>query len=280
MRTILVPVDFSQHSENALKVAANLAQKNHAEIIVLHVMEIDEPLMGTGQYYVDDKKMVFFMKLTQKKFVEFLNKEYLKDLSITDLIEVGTPEHGIANMVKKHQVDFIVMGSKGASGLEEVLIGSNTENVVRNSEVPVMVIKNELKKTRIQKIIFACDFSREQLVPYQKANRFADDFNAELKLMYVNTPGEKFKNSQEITEKIHVFSNNAQLPYRIENVIVYNDYSIEKGILNGAHTNSADLIAMPTHGRKGLAHFFEGSIAEDVANHSNIPVITFKISDH
>lgn len=278
MKTILVPVDFSTPSENALKVAASLAKKNHAEIIVLHVMEIAEPLMGTEQYYMGDQKMVFFLKLAQQKFAGFLDKEFLEGIKVTDLIEVGSTAHGIAHMVEKHPVDLIVMGSKGSSGLEEMLIGSNTEKVVRNSEVPVLVIKNDIQEFHVRKVVFASDFSMENLPAYQKAKRFAADFNAEMKLMYVNTPGDKFKSTSEIREKMRGFLSHTETSYRPENIIVYNDYTVEYGVLNGAHFFSVDLIAMPTHGRKGLAHFFTGSIAEDVTNHSNIPVITFKIN--
>ena len=60
-------------------------------------------------------------------------------------------------------------------------------------------------------------------------------------------------------------------------VKIYNDYTVEKGVLNYSERVSADLIGIPTHGRRGLSHFFMGSIGEDIANHSEAPVITFKI---
>ena len=277
MKTILVPVDFSTPSENALRVATNLAKRNHAKIIVLHVMEIAEPLMGTGQYYVDDQKVLFFMKLGQKKFREFLDKDFLKNVTIADQIEIGSTADGIARMADKNNADLIVMGSKGSSGLEEVLIGSNTEKVVRNSKIPVLVIKNEMKDFDIRRMVFASDFGLENLTAYRKAKTFAMNFNSELKLLYINTPGDKFKSTNEIREKMRGFLNNTEIPYSPENIQVFNDYSVDKGVLNAANYLSADLIAMPTHGRKGLAHFFSGSIAEDVTNHSQIPVITFKI---
>jgi hypothetical protein len=58
---------------------------------------------------------------------------------------------------------------------------------------------------------------------------------------------------------------------------VYNDYTIEKGILNFAQHIDAGLIGMSTHGRKGISHFFNGSISEDLVNRATRPVITFKI---
>ena len=60
-------------------------------------------------------------------------------------------------------------------------------------------------------------------------------------------------------------------------VHIYNDISIEKGILNFASETNANLIGMGTHGRRGLAHFFNGSVSEDLVNHANMPVMTFKI---
>ena len=58
---------------------------------------------------------------------------------------------------------------------------------------------------------------------------------------------------------------------------VYNDTNVEKGVLNFAKSINADLIGMSTHGRKGLSHFFNGSISEDLVNHAQRPVVTFKI---
>ena len=57
----------------------------------------------------------------------------------------------------------------------------------------------------------------------------------------------------------------------------YNHCNVEKGVLNYAESQAADLIGIPTHGRQGLSHFFMGSIGEDIANHSKIPVVTFKL---
>lgn len=279
MQTLVVPVDFSKPSENALKLAADLARRNNSKIIVLHVIEIDDPVMGSEKYYVDDHKMFFFMKLAGEKFNRFLDRDYLKGLEITDLVEIGTTVHGITHTIEKHHANLIVMGATGSGGSTDTLMGSTTEKVIRNAEIPVLILKNDLKKIPLRKIVFAADFSLENLPAYRRTQQFTDDFHAELKLIYVNTPGENFKSSQEIDEKIRHFLRETETSYDPENVIVYSDYSIEQGVLNAAHVHSADLIVMPTHGRKGLAHFFSGSIAEDVTNHSTLPVLTFKITE-
>jgi nucleotide-binding universal stress UspA family protein len=74
--------------------------------------------------------------------------------------------------------------------------------------------------------------------------------------------------------KISKFLDAAGVGVEVE---IYNDYTVEKGVLNFSDKVSADLIGIPTHGRRGLSHFFMGSIGEDIANHSEAPVMTFKI---
>lgn len=277
MKNILVPVDFSQPSENALRVAAKLAKKNNAKIITLHVVELAESLFGTEQFNVDNEEIIFFMKLAKQKFEEFLNKDFLKGLEVEHDIEVGSTTFAINEVVEKNNIDLIVMGSQGVSGLEEVMIGSNTEKVVRHSEIPVLVVKNDIKDFDFKKVLFATNFDLKNVGAYNKAKEFADSFGAQMKLVYINLPGNQFYSSSEIKDHMRKFLNEVEVPLNNENVKIYNDYSIQEGVLNASRFEKFDLIAMPTHGRKGLSHFFNGSIGEDVVNHSDLPVITFKI---
>jgi nucleotide-binding universal stress UspA family protein len=277
MKKILVPVDFSKTSEYALKTAAKLARKNNAELYVLHVIELAESLFGTDQFNVNDDQIVFFMKLAKKRFAKFLDKDYLKGVHVIDTVDIGPTSFVIKENTEKLAVDLVIMGSVGASGLKEVLIGSNTEKIVRFSEVPVLVVKKEDETFEIKQVVFASNFDLENVHAYKKAVEFAKSFNAKMKLLYVNLPGNQFYSTEEIREQMRKFLNKVEVPFNNENIVIYNDYTIELGILNGARDIKADLIAMPTHGRKGLSHFFNGSIGEDVVNHSTIPVITFKL---
>ncbi len=276
MKRILVPVDFSKPAENALKVAAELARKNNGELYVLHVVEMAETLFGTEQFNVNDEQIIFFMKMAKKRFAKFLDKPYLEGLKVTDSVEVGSPTMGINELVDSENIDLLVMGSNGASGIDEILIGSNTEKVVRHSKIPVLVVKQDLKRLDINQIVFASNFEEENLHAFQNAKSFADSFDAKLHLLYVNLPGNQFYSSEEITTQIKSFLEKADMA-DFDNIKIYNDYTIELGVINGSKFLKADLIAMPTHGRKGLSHFFNGSIGEDVVNHSTLPVITFKI---
>ena len=273
MKTLIVPVDFSQQSEYALKVAASLAKKQKAEILVLHMLELNEAMITSTEGF-HPEQTVFLLKLAEKKLTEFLEKDYLKDIKITPVIKHFKVFGEVNDIAEKHHADMIIMGSHGSDGLKEIFVGSNAEKVVRHSEIPVLVVKGEMPDFKIDNFVFACNFKSESLGAFQKARDFASKLGAKLHVLYINTPGDDFLSTNDAHEKINKY---LEMAGAGPEVTIYNDYSVEKGVLNFSEGINADLIGIPTHGRKGLSHFFMGSIGEDITNHSKVPVITFKI---
>lgn len=275
MKTIIVPVDFSKYSENALKVAAQLARKENATIVTVHMLGLsDANLIKEG----NGMEGMFLIKLTQKRFEEFLDKDYLEGITIHQTVKNYKIFSELDDVAKEHQADLIVMGSHGSSGLQEVFVGSNTEKVVRTASVPVLVIKNEYDFTSTT-AVFACDYKLESLEVFKKAIRLFEALGIHVKLVYINLPGENYRSTKQIELQIvdflvHLDKENTILP---EDIMIYSDYSVEQGVFNYAKKVNAGVIGIPTHGRRGLAHYFSGSISEDIVNHSQIPVITFKM---
>nr|WP_321233297.1 universal stress protein [uncultured Psychroserpens sp.] len=273
MNKIIVPVDFSEYSEYALEAAAILAKRNNANLLVLHMLELDKgSLINSGN--AQNEQMVFYLKLAEQKFDEYLNKDFLEGVSVTPIVKHFKVFSEVAEVAEEHNVDMIVMGSHGTSGLSEIFVGSNTEKVVRHSEIPVLVVKQKPSNLDFETVTFASDFSKEMIEPYLKARQMFNN----IKLIHVNVPGEGFKSSTEMETTVANFLKTADGNLEKLNDVHYtSDYTVEKGILNASNLLGADLIAVPTHGRKGLAHFFTGSVSEDVANHATLPVMTFKI---
>jgi|TARA_R110000787_G_scaffold183014_3_gene295062 nucleotide-binding universal stress UspA family protein len=276
MKKILVPVDFSECSEHALKVASDLAKKYDAEIIALHMMGMTDAVL-TNMQTQQMLEGIYYVKLAQKRFKEFLDKDYLQGVSITDAVYNYTDFSEINTVAEGNNVDLIVMGSHGSSGLTEVFVGSNTEKVVRHSEIPVLVVKNRHDNFEIKNGVFACDFTSENLKVFKKAMKLYKSLNAKVTLLYINVPGQNYRSSKEMENRVRDFLFDADAVHLVDDVDYYSDYTVEDGIFNYSIKNTIDTIALPTHGRRGLAHFFSGSISEDLVNHSDIPVITFKI---
>ena len=277
MKKIIVPIDFSEYSEYALETAAMIARKNNAEILALHMLEMSEAILtrtGTDM----QMETMFFLQLAEKKFDDFLKKDYLKGLKVSPIVKHFRVFSEVNEVAEEYGADLVVMGSHGASGIKEFFIGSNTEKVVRHSNIPVLIIKHNPILTDFEKVVFACDFSEEAITPYINAQKLFKKLDSKVHLIYVNLPNERFKSTSEMETKVFSFLKKAE--GNLDNygkVKFYSDYTIEQGILNYANSIGADLVALATHGRTGFLHLLEGSITEDLANHSVLPVMTFKI---
>ncbi|MFL0353648.1 universal stress protein [Xanthomarina sp. GH4-25] len=277
MKKIIVPIDFSEHSEYALEAAVKLAKNNNAEILALHMLEMSDAVINTtdSEQY---QKAVFFLRLAEKKFNEFLDKPYLKAATITPIVKHFKVFSEVNDVAQEHDADLIVMGSHGSSGLSEIFVGSNTERVVRHSEIPVLVLKSRFDKTDLKDVVFASDFSSNSVEVYLRAVKLFNSLNTNLHLLYVNLPSDRFRSTNEIDELVSDFLMKADGHLeKLKHINFVSDYTVERGVLNFANKIGADMISVATHGRTGIAHFFEGSISEDIANHAVLPVMTFKM---
>ena len=136
MQKILVPVDFSEHSEYALEVAAAMAKQSGSEILLLHMMGLSEAVL-TKDSSQEAAEAHYDMKLTSKRFGEFLDKDYLQGIKVQEMVQNYKIFSEINEVALEAKADLIVMGSHGTSGLSSIFVGSNTEKVVRTSQVPV-----------------------------------------------------------------------------------------------------------------------------------------------
>jgi nucleotide-binding universal stress UspA family protein len=274
MKKILVPVDFSEPSANALQVAAKIAKQQQAEIVVLHMLGLSEAVMTKNETQ-EFEEAKFYMELAKKRFQTFLDKPYLRGIKIKKIVQNYKVFKELNKVSKEQNVDLIVMGSHGTSGFNEYFGGSNTAKVVRTSDVPVLIIKAPSPNFDIKRVLFACSFNDDSVLAFKNVEAFAQRFSARLSLLYINTPYDDFLSTSEAEARISDFL--VKAGEKVRKVEIYNDYSVEKGLQNYAIGKNVDILAIPTHGRKGLSHFFLGSIGEDVANHANLPVMTFKI---
>jgi len=278
MKKILVPVDFSEHAAYALEVAAKLAKVFNSEIVVLHMMGLSEAYL-TKSESEEAAEAHFYMKLAKKRYETFLDKPFLKGVKLTEMVQNYKIFSEINQLAKEHNIDLIIMGSHGTSGVSEIFVGSNTEKVVRTSDIPVLVIKEPTPLFNPKLVVFACDLRVESIKAYHNARALFAKWDLKLHLVYVNLPNEEFMSTGEMKKKAEFFlkvAHNGEVPSNTK-IVYVSDYSIEGGIFNYANDVNADLIAIPTHGRSGIAHFFKGSIGEDVVNHANLPVITFRV---
>ena len=151
--TLLVAVDFSPFSEEALIFASQLAEKLKAQLLVLHV--IHDPAEAPGFYAQKGKKKKFLKSMEEsanEMMQEFLLKirethpDQVPLKKAKSLLVVGTPVTRIVEVAEKNQVSMIIIGSHGRTGLAHLLVGSKVQRVIQLSPVPVTVVKTTGKK--------------------------------------------------------------------------------------------------------------------------------------
>lgn len=276
MERILVPCDFSEPAKGAFRLAIEMAHKFGAEVHVLNVIEL--PIMHddvlTPMPSFDETLLRELSERSEERFAE-LKKEVASDqLLIETKIEFGPIVPTILDYLANNQITLIVMGTKGVTGLAEVFIGSTAEKIVRNAPCPVIAVKRSVSIDDLKHIVFpnSLDDGQEDLVIHVKALQHA--LQATLHLVWIDT-STKATDHALIKQRIEEFAQRFMLKDYTVNIFKSNNK--ETGIMKFTHWINATMIAMGTHARKGLSHFFKGSITEGVVNHVEYPIWTYAI---
>jgi nucleotide-binding universal stress UspA family protein len=283
MKTILVPTDFSKPAQWALEVATGIAKKAKGQIILLHVLEqpTSDSFNVEGQIFDGEgwEDKLFTLKLIEKnKFTLREMAEFAESAGVDVRCEMrlGNPFHGMRTVITDSKVDLVVMGTSGRSKFEEMIVGSNTEKVVRYAKCPVLTVHEKPSGKDYVNIVYASSLNQNENAFAQVVKNAQEMYKAKIHLVRINTPM-NFQPDYEVKRVMQDFARKLNLQNYTMNV--FSDRSEEEGILHFASSINADLIAMATHGRTGFAHVLVGSITEDVVNHSIRPVLTYVTPD-
>ncbi len=275
MKRILVPCDFSDPAVQAFKFAARMASQSKGQITLLNVVEIPVmhdtvlmPVLSFEEAFLKEAK-----EKAEKNFLKMKDR-WAKDVKVDYQVVYGATANTIREVAEEIKADVIVMGTHGASGLKEWVIGSNAEKIVRTSSIPVIAIKKQVKGD-IKNIVFPMTPSLDDENLFQRVKALQYFFKATLHLLFVNTPGVFLRDH---VSKPQMEALAKRLLLKDYGIHVYNDLSEEEGIRNFTTEMKADMVALGTHGRRGLNHLLTGSIAEDVVNHLDCPIWTYKMA--
>jgi len=275
MKKILVPCDFSEQAINAFQLAIDLSERSKREVHLLHVVELpvmhDSMLMPTLAF-----EATLLKELGDNAEAQFakIKSEYASDIPVITKVVFGSTSMMILDYITEAEIELVVMGTKGASGLRELVIGSNAEKIVRRSPCPVITVRKHTKLNEIRNIVFPNSLEQDQEDLVQHVKALQDFMKATVHIVWINTPGNFI--SDNITQiRLKEFAKRFML--KDYTLSVFNDTYEESGVISFAHMVKADMIAMGTHGRRGLNHVMSGSVTEDVVNHIDCPIWTYTI---
>lgn len=272
---IIVPTDFSITSYSALTFAKRLAKASGGEVILLHVVEVpSSSFTSTGEHVEDDMADVFVAKLVEKVDAELeALKSANEDVTIRIVRKIGNPYEEIRDLSIWEKVDLIVMGEKGRGNSDDHFIGSLTDKFVRSSRIPVLTVNQLIEDHSIQNIVYATDLAEEhpKLIAFLK--RLQTLFNLKLHIVKINTK-ENYANDVDTMVDLRKLVDK----YEIKNysLKIYNHEDEEYGIIYYSDEVNADLIAMGVHKKVGIRRLIHGGdLVEEVAEHTNRPVLTY-----
>jgi nucleotide-binding universal stress UspA family protein len=274
MKKILVPCDFSKPAINAYRLALDVAGKSKGSIQLIHVIELpvlhDTVLMPT--LYFEKELLKELEEKAASKFKKIIEKYKSGDVKVTWKVAFGAPSKTILDYASEKFFELVIMGSHGVSGLREYFIGSTAEKIIRQSAVPVLITKNYYKGP-IKNIVFPNTLDTEnQGDLVQKVKVLQSFFKAQLHVVWINTHI-NFTSDVVTNQRLNAFAKRFSLKdYTLH---IFNYPNEENGIIHFTRFVKGDIIAMGTHGRMGITHLLNGSITEDVANHTDSLIWTY-----
>jgi len=288
---ILVPVDFSNPSRQALGTAVALAQRFGSRLAVAHVTRRNRP----DSHIVAEQMGITFdtRRAGRAKLSEFIEREKLGDLQPTRIVVDGVPFDEIAKAAKAWEADLIVIATHGYTGLKHVLLGSTAERVVRHAPCPVLVLRGREKRgtktafspDKVRSILVPVDFSKSSLDAVSLALTVARKYKAELTLLHVIEtlhPDLLIDITQSQRDaRVAGHERLGKLADATKKAWPHTGRELRTGhpvttITALAKRTNADLIVMGTHGRTGLKRGLLGSVAERVVRHAPCPVLVVR----
>jgi len=270
MKTIIVPTDFSAISNNAVNYAVDLARETNCSIILFHAYQVpvsmtDVPIILIS---VEDLQKNAETKMAElKKSLEQSTGGSLKFYAETKL---GDTVDELEDLCARIRPFAVVMGTKGATGLERVFFGSTTLTAIKHLSWPVIVVPPGKKYSKIKKIGFACDFKEVvDTTPTHFIKDFVKEFNAELHVLNVDYKNSHFRpETPEESAFLHTMLADLNPKYDF-----IEDENIEAGIEKFAEKNNLDLVITIPKKHKLLEGLFKKSHTKELIFHSHLPIM-------
>ncbi|MFU8811398.1 MAG: universal stress protein [Balneolaceae bacterium] len=182
---LLVPIDFSEHSDRALQFAVDIAKQTGADITLLHAIEppYNTAITIEGLTQSLEKKAKEELSAIRDRVI----KELPEDRSVFVDVTHGLPVPAIRDAALECKADMIVMGSRGETGLKKILFGSIASFVSSKSEIPVLLIPGKTSLSKLNHLLFTTDFRKADIDNYQRVLQLANELDATTELFHVAT---------------------------------------------------------------------------------------------
>jgi nucleotide-binding universal stress UspA family protein len=275
MKKILVPVDFSEVSDNAIAFALEMAKTFRAEVVLLHTFELpivdsqSMPLNYSVIYDAIELTNFDHFKDTMPKLRAMAEARDLGHVPMNHILMDGELIYNIKKVVKQEHIDFVVMGTKGATGWLSSFFGTNTTSVISDVSVPVISVPMGASYKKIENIAFTTRFREKDIEALVKVLLFAKKLHAKVKCLYVKTPTSDV-NEMTINKWKNHFSKEENLEF-----FVIPSEEVNETIEEFLNHQNIDLLAMLTYKRNFFVDLFNTRTSQRFSYSLAVPVLVF-----
>lgn len=275
MNRILFPIDFSDVSDNAFLYALEMAKTFNSELILLHTFSL--PIVDTQAMPInyamiyDSVELANFDHFKEKipKLREIAEKHRAGKVVLNHILMDGDLIYSIKKVIKQENIDFVIMGTNGASGWFETLMGTNTSSVISEVSVPVMSIPIDAKFSKIKSIAFTTRFRDKDIETMIKLLVFAKKIKALVKCLYVKTP---YSDVSETT--VNNWKKRFECETDLQFFIVPNS-NVKETIEDFLTEQDIDLLVMVTYKRNFFLELFTNSTTQKLSFYLKTPILAF-----
>ncbi|MEO8795155.1 MAG: universal stress protein [Daejeonella sp.] len=275
MKNILIPTDFSTCSNNAIDFAVQTAKRLPVQLTIMHAFELMGNVyidyMGVNREFNDAQLDDVYKRLDEIK--NRIKTEH--GIEVTAFVENGRVEHSIHKAVKEKDIDLIIMGTKGAKGIQEKLWGSETGSVIESSKIPVLTIPQDYTFKEPNNIVLALNKIEEDVNSLDVLFEITDFFNSHVDVVLFTDEENGGQAYLEHSREIPRFENILKNHYQEETLTVSHLYGqkFDHSLQNFITDNKVDMLAMIKHKRNFLENLFHSSKTKRMSYHTNIPLL-------
>jgi nucleotide-binding universal stress UspA family protein len=277
MQKILVTTDFSDCSTQAINYAINLAEEANAEVIILNVFTNVDTTFSDRKELVNEYNHTIALGI-EEQLNELQQRLFSKNAKAKVSVKLyrGPVQDSILQCAADERVDVIVMGTRGASGLRKLLIGSTTASIIGNTTVPVLAIPKEAKWQGLRNILFASrhlTVDSKVLMPIMEFARL--DGAMVHVVTFTDTDDTDVADYMEHGRLLNLY--HQQLPERYKDIKFKTEHlegsEFDEAIQHYINENKIDMMIMTTHKRSFWESLFNSSITKNIAFHTTIPLL-------
>ena len=272
MKKILYATDFSKNAEKAFHFALKLAEKHQAELVMLHVF--DFPPVWGHPYITDPKEMTRAAGISWESKLEEFFEKFKSDIKPTFIAqEHDSTVKGILSIIKEHEPNLVVVGTKGKSLLKEIFIGSTTKALVKKSPAPVLAIPENAANENFKKVLYASDFREVDLKALKQLIELVKPYKDEVKVIHIST-----ENEYKGNEKMEWFKDMVKdhISYKHISFELFQSDKIFEKLNSYMNQYDFDLMAMLEKERYGIVEkLFQEDLVSKMEFHTSIPLVSY-----